>query len=187
MQPASPRPWTSRLGTGLLILASPLFLVVGWLVLVDWPWDVGIGIAAAFSGHDVIQTADAEETGVSLVLLGLVVWAVCWLLHLRLPDRIAWQAGLYGALLCIPLMAALGIGMNGLLQELLAIRGYSYCTYHVISTDRGGHGTYVYVRNSLPDGCAAVQASFPAGKPVPGRRAPFDLLPSRLGPIDPGG
>ena len=169
------RPWSNRVGTTLLVLASPLFLAVAWFVLVDWPWDVGIGVAAAFSDHDVIQTADAEETGVSLVLLCLMVWAVCWVLRVRLPERIAWQAALYGALLGIPMIALLGIGTNYGLQALLSSRGYHYCTYHLISTDRGGNGTLVYVTDRLPGSCAAVKAQFPAGKAVPGQRAPFDL------------
>ena len=175
MQPASARPWTSRLGIGLLVLASPLFLAVAWYVLVDWPWDVGIGILATVSDHDVIQTADAEETGVSLMLLCLLIWGACWLLHVRLPERIAWQVGLYGLLLCIPVIAGLGIGANYALQGLLAARGYDYCTYHTTSTDKGGHGTHVYVKDSLPGGCAAVKTVFPTGVAVPGRRGPFDL------------
>ena len=148
---------------------------MAWFVLVDWPWDVGIGIAAAFSQHDVIQTAGAEETGVSLLLLCIAIWAVCWVLHLRLPERIMWSVALYGLLLCIPLIAVLGIGTEYGLQGLLATRGYQYCTYHVISTDRGGNGTYVYVKDGSPGSCAAVKAIFPPGTKVPGQRAPFDL------------
>jgi hypothetical protein len=171
------RPWPGRVGIGLLVVASPLFLAVGWFVLVDWPWDVGIGIAAAISDYDVIQTADAEETGVSLLLLCAAIWAIGWALHLRLPDRIAWTVAIYAALLSVPSIALLGIGANYGLQGLLASRGYHYCTYHVISTDKGGNGTHVYVKDGLPGACAAVKAIFPPGKAVPGRRAPFDLPP----------
>ena len=76
------------------------------------PWDVGIGIAAAFSSYDVIQTADAEETGVSLMLLCIAVGAICWMLHLRPPERLVWPIALYGTLLCVPLIALLGVGAN---------------------------------------------------------------------------
>jgi hypothetical protein len=180
MQPTRPRPWPSRVGIGLLVLASPLLLAVAWFVLVDWPWDVGIGVVAAFSDHDVIQTADAEETGVSLLLLGIVVWAACWVMHLRLPGRFALPAAIYGLLLCVPLIALLGLGSEYVLQGLLASRGYQYCTYHVISTDKGGNGTYVYANDSVPGSCAAAKVIFPPGMAVPGHRAPFDLPPSLL-------
>lgn len=119
-------------------------------MLVDWPWDVGIGVAAVFSGHDVVQVADAEENGVSLGLLCIVIGVACWMLGIRLPERIAFSAVLYGALLLVPLMAVLGMGTEYALQAVLAARGYRYCTFHVISTGRGSNGTWVYVRDDLP-------------------------------------
>ncbi|MGI4808171.1 MAG: hypothetical protein ACRYF2_08695 [Janthinobacterium lividum] len=171
MPSIGPRPRTSWASIGLLVVASPLLLAVAWFVLVDWPWDVAIGFAAVFSGHDVVQTADAEETGVSLLLLLIVVAAVCWLLRVRLLERFA----LYGLLLVVPIIALLGLATEYGLQALLAARGYRYCTYHVISTDRGGNGTYVYTRDDRPDLCAATKLIFPPRRKVPGRRAPFDL------------
>ena len=186
MMPASPRPWASKLSTGLLILASPLLLAFGAAVAIGWPWDVGIGLAAVFSGRDVVQVADATETGVSLMLLGIELWALCWVLRLRLPSEIAWKVRLYGALLIVPMLVVLGLGAEYVLQEVLAARGYSYCTFHTISKDKGGHGTYVYVKNDLPDGCAATKAIFPAGVIVPNRRDPFDLPPASTAPASPG-
>ena len=175
MSSIGPRPWTSRVSIGLLIVASPLLLVVAWFVLVDWPWNVAIGFAAVFSGQDVVQTADAEETGVSLFLFCIFMWAVCRLLHIRLPERLVWSAMIYGIFLIVPIIALLGIASEYGLQALLAVRGYQYCTFHVISTDKGGNGTYVYTRNDQPGSCAAARSIFPPGTMVPGRRAPFDL------------
>lgn len=99
------------------------------------------------------------------------------MLRIRLPERIAFSTALYGSLLCVPMMAVLGMGTEHALQAVLAARGYHYCTYHVISTDRGGNGTWVYVRDDQPGSCAAVRAAFPPRTMVPGRRAPFDLPP----------
>ena len=90
---------------------------------------------------------------------------------MRLPERFA----LYGFLLVVPIIALLGIATEYGLQALLAARGYHYCTYHVISTDKGGNGTYVYTRNDRPDLCAAAKLIFPPRTKVPGQRAPFDL------------
>ena len=87
MQPASVRPWSGSSGIGLLAVASPLLLATAWFVLVGWPWDAGVGIVAALFNQDVIQTANAEETGVSVLLLCIAVWAVCWLRRIRLPER----------------------------------------------------------------------------------------------------
>ena len=175
MQPVSARPWSRRIGTGLLILASPLVLTGAIYVLLNWPEDVWVGVAAVFSGHDVVQTADGEETGVTLFLLILAILALGWLLRIRLPDRIMLPVAIYGLLLCMPLIAILGIGTNYGLEALLAGRGYSYCTYHTISTGKGSHGTYVYVKTAIPDGCAAAKAIFPPETIVPDRRGPFDL------------
>ncbi len=76
-------------------------------------------------------------------------------------------------MLCIPLTAALGIGTNYALQALLAARSYGYCAYHEIITDKGGHGTYVCIKDSLPGGCVSVKTIFPPGLPRPakGRRS----------------
>ena len=175
MPSIGPRPWTSWASIGLLVVASPLLLAVAWFVLVDWPWDVAIGFAAVFSGHDVVQTADAEETGVSLLLVLVAVGAISWLLHVRPPERLVWRLSLYGLLLVVPIVAILGIATEYGLQAVLATRGYQYCTYHVISTDKGGNGTYVYTRSDRPSLCAATKTVFPPGTMVPGRRQSFDL------------
>ena len=146
-------------------------LVVAWGILVDWPWDVVIGLKEAFSGHDVVQVTDAQETGVTLFLLLLAVLGACWLLRLRLPFEVA----LYGIFLCVPIIAALGTAAEYGLQTVLAQRGYSYCTFHVTSTGKGGGGTYVYVHDGRPRACDAARAAFPPHKLVPDRREAFDL------------
>ena len=72
-------------------------------------------------------------------------------------------------------MVALGRGVESGLQGVLSARGYDYCTFHVTDTGKGWDGASVYVRRSVPNGCAAVQAIFPPGKLVADRREPFDL------------
>jgi hypothetical protein len=167
--------WRSRIGIGLLVLASPLFLAVAWMVLVGFPWDVVIGLRELFSGRDVVQVADGEETGVTLFLLLLAAWGACWLLRLRLPLGAALMAALYGAMLAVPIIAVLGVSAEYGLEAVLARRGYSYCTFHVTSTGKGEGGTYVYVRDGLPDACDVARARFPAHRLVPGQLEAFDL------------
>ncbi len=175
MAPIGNWSWPRRVGTGLLVLASPLFLGMTWVVLVDFPWDVILGLHGMFSGRDVVQVADAEETGVTLFMLLLAACGACWLSGLRPASRIAFMAVLYGALLTVPIIALLGISAEYGLQAVLVWRGYAYCTFHVTSRSRGEHGTYVYVRDGLPSGCDTTRAMFPPHQVVPDRLEAFDL------------
>ena len=170
--------WQRRVGTGLVTLASPLLLGMAWVVLVDFPWDVILGLRGMFSSRDVVQVADGEETGVTLFLLLLTACGACWLLGLRPASKIAIMGAFYGAILTVPIIAMLGIGAEYGLQALAARRGYAYCTFHVTSRSRGEHGTYVYVRDGLPSACHATRAVFPPHQVVPDRLEAFNL-PSR--------
>ena len=80
----SGRGWPAYVGTGLLILFSPVLLVAAWTVLVASPYDVAVGLAQVFSGRDVVQVADGEETAISLFLLLLALLGMGWLLRLRI-------------------------------------------------------------------------------------------------------
>ena len=133
------------------------------------------GCVSLGSGLDVIQVADGQETGVTLLLLVLGLGGSCWLLRPRWRDRLAFGALLYGWFLWLPALVALGLGAEYGLQGVLSARGYDYCTFHVTDAGKGSDGTYVYVRRGVADGCAAVRAVFPPGTLVAGRRKPFDL------------
>ena len=169
------RSWQRCVGTGLLALASPLLLGMAWVVLVDFPWDVILSLRGMFSGRDVVQVADGEETGVTLFLLLLAACGACWLSGLRPALKIAITGAFYSAILTVPIIAMLGIGAECGLQALLARRGYEYCTFHVTSRSKGEHGTYVYVRGGLPSACDATRAVFPPHQVVPDRLEAFDL------------
>lgn len=171
-----------RLGAGstilsrtLLIAATPLFLLVAWLVVVVWPSEVVRGLASIMSGRDVIQVADGKETGVTLLLAILALGFLAWILRLRPPERLVVMIAVYGAIAVLPAITLLGMGTEYGLQAILSARGYEYCTFHVTDTGKGQDGTYVYVRRSIPEGCAAVQAVFPPNQLVADRREPFDL------------
>ncbi|GEM_PF-3792016 len=159
----------------LLIAGTPLFLLVAWLVVVVWPSEVVRGLASVMSARDVIQVADGKETGITLLLAILVLGALAWALRLRPPERLVFTIAVYGAVAALPAIALLGIGAEYGLQAILSARGYEYCTFHVTDTGKGQDGTYVYVRRSIPEGCAAVQAIFPPNRLVADRREPFNL------------
>lgn len=172
------RSWQRRVGTGLLVLVSPLFLCMAWVFLVDYPWDVVLGLREMFSGRDVVQVMDGEETGVTLFLLLVASCGACWMSGLRPAFDIAIMGAVYGTILAVPIIAMLGIGAEYGLEALLVGRGYTYCTFHVTSRSRGEHGTYVYVRDGLPGACNAARVVFPPHQVVPDRLEAFDL-PSR--------
>lgn len=165
------------LSAGLLIVSSPLLLIVAWNLLVTGPWNVIAGLGEVSSGRDVVQVADGFDTGVSLLLLILVLLGAGWLVRLRLPFLVA----IYGLFLLVPIEVALGIGAEYGVQAVLAGRDYSYCTFHVTSKGRTEEGTYVYVRDWLPGACDAVQATFPPHHFILGRREAFNL-PARWCP-----
>ncbi len=167
----SGRGWPTYVGTGLLILFSPVLLVAAWTVLVASPYDVAVGLAQVFSGRDVVQMADGEETAISLFLLLLALLGMGWLLRLRTSIVVV----ACGFLLVWPIVAVLAAGVEYGLQTALAGRGYDYCTFHVMSTGRGEGGTYVYVRRALPGACEAVRGIFPPHHLVPDRRESFDI------------
>ncbi|MGI4811414.1 MAG: hypothetical protein ACRYF2_25340, partial [Janthinobacterium lividum] len=94
----------------LLIAATPLFLLVAWLVVVVWPSVVVRGLVSVISGRDVIQVADGKETGITLVLAILVLGALAWAFRLRPPERLVFTIAVYGAVAALPAIALLGMG-----------------------------------------------------------------------------
>ena len=168
-------PWQTTASRWLLILAAPVFLVVAWTLLFAWPMDVARGLASAFSGHDVVQVASGLDTGVTLLLVVLAVYGLCWAVGLRPAEALAFQLAVGGCVLCVPVAVLLGWGAEYALGTVLDARGYAYCTFHTTDTGKGGDGTYVYLRKGVPEACPAVRAMFPPGKLVADRRDAFDL------------
>ncbi len=128
----SGRSWPTYVGTGLLIVFSPVLLVAPWTVLVASPFDVAVGLAQVFSKRDVVQVADGEETAISLFLLLLALLGMGWLLRLRISIVVV----ACGFFLVWPIVAVLAAGVEYGLQTALAGQGYDYCTFHVMSTGR---------------------------------------------------
>lgn len=171
---SSPR-WPRRVSVALLVLASPLFLLVGYMFLIQGPLDTVHGVAAVFSGKDVVQTAGSIETGITLALLVGLVWLLLRLVHIDIFRWVGMAVLLYGALLIFPVIFAAGLATTYGLERVLTRRGYSYCTLHVLSRDRGESGPSVYVRDDRPGACAQVKAMFPPHTIVAGNTGAFDL------------
>ncbi len=171
MASGSGRGWPTYLGTGLLIVFSPVLIVAAWTVLVTSPHDFAVGLGQVFSDRDVVQVADGEDTAISLFLLLLALLGAGWLLRLRISVVVV----ACGLLLVWPIVGGLALGVEYSLQTILEARGYEYCTFHVTSTGRSEGGAYVYVHRALPNACDAVRGMFPPHQLVPDRLESFDL------------
>jgi hypothetical protein len=172
MRTGDGRSWQSYIGIGVLILFSPVLLVAAWTVVVATPVDVATGLREVFSSRDVVQVADGFDTTVVIALLLVVLGGLGLLLRFSIVIVAC------GLLLLFPVAATLAAGVEYGLGALLASRGYGYCTFHVMSKDRGEGGTYVYVRSGLPEACSAVQRVFPPHQLVSGQRDSFDVSSS---------
>lgn len=159
----------------MLLVSSPLLVLAGLMVLVDWPLDTFRGLASIASGRDLVQAADGEKTAVTLELLIGLIWLALWLLHVQWVRRLNFAVLLYGALLAAPLLLVAGVGTNYLVEWVLDLRGYEYCTYHVLGTRKGAHGTHVYVKRDLPGACDQAKAVFPPGRIVEGNTGALNL------------
>ena len=167
--------WSRRVAFTLLVLGTPLFLLVAYMGIVQFPLDTIRGVRGVFSGHDAVQLPGSMETGVTLALLIAAAWALLRLVHIDLFGWVSFAVLLYGGLLIIPLIFTAGFAVRYGLETTLEARGYTDCAFHVTSTDRGESGFTVYVRIDRPTACQQVQAMFPKHHIVDGTNTAFDL------------